>query len=251
MLFVPFAANFFLMDMRNLQRPKAVLFDLFHTLVSVPPPALTSERPVPEILGVSAGEWQRLYYDEDVFGRALGLVSDAVEAMRKVTHAIDPTVDEARILSAVESRRRRFEMGLVGVEPSILAAVDSLRAAGIRTAIVSDAGADDVESWLRSPLVSRIDATIFSYRVGYRKPDPRIYQDALNAVGVAPADAIFVGDGGSDEHTGARALGMRTVLVTRYYARWWPEQIPARRLLADYEFEDVAAFVDALGLISD
>jgi putative hydrolase of the HAD superfamily len=231
-----------------LDRPKAVLFDLFHTLVSVPPPALTNERPVPEILGVSAEEWQRLYYDEDVMGRCLGRVRDSVEAMRLVTHAIDPTVDEARILTAVESRRRRFETGLISVEPSILAAVDSLRAAGIRTAIVSDAGADDVESWHRSPLGSRIDATIFSYQVGYRKPDPRIYKDALGAVGVAPMDAIFVGDGGSDEHTGARALGIRTVLVTRYYGRWWPEQIPARRALADWEFEDVPAFVRALGL---
>src|SRR5215831_12110141 len=170
------------MNPQTLARPKAVLFDLFHTLVSVPLPALTGERPVPEILGVSAEEWQRLYYDEDVFGRCLGLVRDSVEAMRKVTHTIDPTVEEDRIVAAVESRRRRFEMGLVYVEDSILSAVDSLRAAGIRTAIVSDAGADDLESWHQSPLGSRIDATIFSYRVGYRKPDPRIYHDALRAV---------------------------------------------------------------------
>ena len=236
------------MNPQTFARPKAVLFDLFHTLVNVPPPALTSERPVPEILGVSAEEWQRLYYDEDVFGRCLGLVTDSVEAMRKVAHSIDPTVKEDRILAAVESRRRRFEIGLVHVEDSILAAVDSLRAAGIRTAIVSDAGADDVESWHRSPLGSRVDATIFSYQLGYRKPDPRIYQDALNALGVVPADAIFVGDGGSDEHTGARAVGMRTVLVTRFFGRWWPEQLPARRSLADWEFEDVPAFVEALGL---
>jgi putative hydrolase of the HAD superfamily len=236
------------MNPQTLYRPKAVLFDLFHTLVNVPPPALTSERPVSEILGVNAKEWQRLYYDEDVFGRCLGLVRDSVEAMRKVTHSIDPTVGEDRILAAVESRRRRFEMGLVYVEDSMLVAVDSLRAAGILTAIVSDAGADDLESWHRSPLGSRIDATVFSYQKGYRKPDPRIYQDALNALGVAPADAIFVGDGGSDEHRGARAVGMPTVLVTRFFARWWPEQIPARRAFADWEFVDVPAFVEALGL---
>jgi putative hydrolase of the HAD superfamily len=236
------------MNSPTLARPKAVLFDLFHTLVNVPPPALTKERPVPEILGVSAEEWQRLYYEEDTFGRCLGLVKDSVEAMRMVTHAIDPTVDDDRILAAVESRRRRFEIGLVAVEDSMLAAVDCLRAAGIRTAIVSDAGVDDVESWHRSPLGSRIDAAIFSYQVGYRKPDPRIYHDALRALRVAPADAIFVGDGGSDEHRGARAVGMRTVLVTRFYARWWPEQIAARRVLADWEFDDVPAFVEALGL---
>jgi putative hydrolase of the HAD superfamily len=225
-----------------------VLFDLFHTLVCVPPPASTGELSVPEILGVPAPEWQRLYYDEDVFGRCVGRVRDGIEAMRLVAHAIDPTIDEHRILTAVESRRRRFEAGLVSVEDSILLALDRLRTAGIRTAIVSDAGVDDVESWIRSPLRARIDATVFSYEVECRKPDPRIYQHALAALGVSAVDAIFVGDGGSDEHRGARRLGMATVLVTRLFASWWPDKIEARRGLADWEFEDVAGFVEALGL---
>jgi putative hydrolase of the HAD superfamily len=232
-----------------MQRPKAVLFDLFHTLVCVPPPSLTGERPVPEILGVSGDEWQRLYYDEDVFGRCLGRVTDSVEAMRLVTHSIDPSVGEDRILEAVESRQRRFELGLVKVEDSVLAALDALRAVGIRTAIVSDAGADDVESWPQSPIGSRVDVTIFSYQVGYRKPDARIYHHALAALGVSASDSIFVGDGGSDEHTGARAVGMRTVLVTRLFSQWWPEKMEHRRGLADFEFQDVAAFVDALGIV--
>src|SRR5215831_13756227 len=114
------------MQQVKLKRPKAVLFDLFHTLVCVPPPALTGDKSVPEILGVSAEEWQRRYYDEDVLGRCLGRVRDAVDAMRLVTHSIDPTVDEARILSAVESRRRRFEIGLLSVEAEMLAALDRL-----------------------------------------------------------------------------------------------------------------------------
>ena len=234
-----------------LPRPKAVLFDLFHTLVCVPPPTLAGEIPVSQILGVPAEEWQRLYYDEDAFGRCLGKVCDGVEAMRLVAHAIDPGIDEERIVAAAESRRRRFEAGLVKVESSMIVALNRLRAAGIRTAIVSDAGADDVESWSRSPLRTLVDATIFSYQMGYRKPDSRIYQHALDAVGVSASEAIFVGDGGSDEHNGARALGLGTVLVTRLFSLWWPERIPARRAHADWEFEDVSAFVEALGLASE
>jgi putative hydrolase of the HAD superfamily len=181
-------------------------------------------------------------------GRCLGHIHDGLEAMRIVTHSIDPTVDEARILAAVESRRRRFEMGLVSIETTILDALDRLRAAGIRTALVSDAGADDVEFWSRSPLRGRLDVEVFSYRLGFRKPDPRIYTHALEAVGVKPEEAIFVGDGGSDEHRGARAVGMQTVLVTRLFGQWWPHIIEERRPHADWEFEDVAAFVDALEL---
>jgi hypothetical protein len=114
-------------SMRSLPRPKAVLFDLFHTLACVPPPALADEAPIPEILGVPAAEWQRRYYEDDVLGRCLGRMVDSVEAMRIVTHSIDPSVPEERILAAVESRRRRFEIGLVEIEDGILVAGDHRR----------------------------------------------------------------------------------------------------------------------------
>jgi len=234
--------------MRRLQTPKAVLFDLFHTLAAVPAPSLVGEIPISEILGVSGKEWHRLYYDDDILGRCVGRIHDGVEAMRRVTHALDPTVDEARILAAVASRKRRFELGLVQIEKPILESLDRLRAAGVRTALVSDAGADDVESWESSPLRSRLDATIFSYQLGIRKPDARIYAQALKAVGVRAEDALFVGDGGSDEHRGARAVGIAPVLVTRHVKLYWPEKVEERRALADWEFEDVHAFVDALEL---
>jgi putative hydrolase of the HAD superfamily len=97
-------------------------------------------------------------------------------------------------------------------------------------------------------LRERFDTIVFSYQLGVRKPDARIYQRALDTIGAHSAEAIFVGDGGSDEHRGARAVGMRTVLVTRLAAIWRPEAIAARRVHADWEFEDVPAFVEALGL---
>jgi putative hydrolase of the HAD superfamily len=168
--------------------------------------------------------------------------------MRLVTHRLDPNVDDTRILAAVESRRRRFEVGLIGIERPILDSLDRLRSAGIKTVLVSDAGADDVESWEQSPLLSRLDATVFSYQLGCRKPDPRIYKHALKSVGVSAQDALFVGDGGSDEHRGARAVGISPVLVTRFLKAYWPERLEERRPLADWEFVDVPAFVSALGV---
>jgi putative hydrolase of the HAD superfamily len=239
------STNLFVMTVR-IPLPKAVLFDLFHTLTCVPPPALVGERPISEILGVSSSEWQRLYYDTDVLGRCLGHVQDGLEAMRQVAHHLDPSIEEARIIAAVESRRRRFETAMVDIESEMLGALDRLRHAGIRTALVSDAGADDVKSWSQSPLCERLDAIVFSYQLGIRKPDARIYQHALDALGVRPDEALFVGDGGSDEHRGARAVGIRPVLVTRLLATWWPERIVERRPHADWEFEDVPAFVNAL-----
>jgi len=54
-------------------------------------------------------------------------------------------------------------------------------------------------------------AIIDSARVGATKPDPRIFQCALDALGVAPADAVFVGDSPTRDMAGARAIGMRHI----------------------------------------
>ena len=232
----------------SIPRPKAVLFDLFHTLVCVPSPASLGERSVAEILGVPSAEWLHHFYEADTHGRAVGRVIDAFEAMRLVAHSIDPTIPEERIHRAVAMRQRCFERGLIEVEPPVLDALDRLRAAGIRTGLVSDAAADDVESWDQSPLTARLDVAVFSYQVGVRKPDARIYRLALDALGTSPTEALFVGDGGSNEHRGARDLGMRTVLVTRFASHWPLDVLEARRPFADFELPDVPALIAALGL---
>jgi putative hydrolase of the HAD superfamily len=61
-------------------------------------------------------------------------------------------------------------------------------------------------------------------------------------------DAVFVGDGGSDEHRGARAAGISPVLVTRFLSMYWPEKMEERKAHADWIFDDVPAYVDALGV---
>jgi putative hydrolase of the HAD superfamily len=53
---------------------------------------------------------------------------------------------------------------------------------------------------------------IYSSEIGYRKPHPRIFKMALDAVGVRPQNAIFVGDLIKIDVVGARRSGMVTVL---------------------------------------
>ena len=54
------------------------------------------------------------------------------------------------------------------------------------------------------------DSIISSMDLGTRKPDPSIYQAALQQLGITAEQAVFVGHRTS-ELTGARAVGMRTI----------------------------------------
>ncbi len=59
-------------------------------------------------------------------------------------------------------------------------------------------------------VAERLDVAVFSSEVGRRKPDPAIFEHALEALGVAPGSTLFVGDTLATDIAGAAALGMHT-----------------------------------------
>src|SRR2546428_2819226 len=65
-----------------------------------------------------------------------------------------------------------------------------------------------------------------SAQVGCAKPEPRIFLHALEALGLAPADATFVGDSLLRDMAGARAVGMRHIWLVGAAA---PAGDPCRR----------------------
>jgi putative hydrolase of the HAD superfamily len=94
------------------------------------------------------------------------------------------------------------------------ALVESLRAQGLKLGLVSNAF---YPGWLlhrdqeRMGLADRLDFAVFSSEVGKRKPHPLIFERALDALGVEPGAALFVGDRLYEDVRGAGELGMKTV----------------------------------------
>jgi putative hydrolase of the HAD superfamily len=94
------------------------------------------------------------------------------------------------------------------------ALLDALRARGLKLGLVSNAFDP---GWLlrrdlaETGLEQRLDFAVFSSEVGKRKPHPEIFRRALDALGVRPEEALFVGDRLLEDIRGAAELGMRTV----------------------------------------
>jgi putative hydrolase of the HAD superfamily len=61
-----------------------------------------------------------------------------------------------------------------------------------------------------------VECVIDSGAVGVMKPDPRIFRLALDAMGLAPTDAWYVGDMPGIDVIGARAAGLHPVLMDPY-----------------------------------
>ena len=67
---------------------------------------------------------------------------------------------------------------------------------------------------------------LISESVGVWKPDPLIFQMALEIAGVHPDEAIYVGDSPVADVPGARAAGMRSVWINRAGAEWTGDEPP-------------------------
>ena len=81
------------------------------------------------------------------------------------------------------------------------------------------------------------DATQSVTVVGITKPDPRIFQIALDRLAVSPAETIMVGDSPSADIAGAHAAGIRAALLDPHGLYPW---------CAVPHFDDVPEFTDAL-----
>lgn len=94
----------------------------------------------------------------------------------------------------------------------------SLRIRGYRTAVVTNA---IFPAALFEPKVNElglagyIDVFVSSADVGLAKPNPSPYLRALSELGLEPHEALFVGDTAATDIAGARATGMRAVLLER------------------------------------
>ena len=93
-------------------------------------------------------------------------------------------------------------------------ALARLRNAGLRLGIVSNSDGRVEQALAAAGLRQYFDVVIDSSIFGTEKPDPAIFHAALDALGVAPEDALYVGDLYEVDVVGARAAGMEAVLLT-------------------------------------
>jgi putative hydrolase of the HAD superfamily len=91
--------------------------------------------------------------------------------------------------------------------------LDELRAARLKIAVVSNGIRDLTEFVAHHRL--EVDVIVDSRSHGRVKPHPTIFQAALNALEVPAVFAVMVGDSLEEDVEGARALGMRAILIDR------------------------------------
>ncbi|MFD6918442.1 HAD family hydrolase [Streptomyces virginiae] len=95
-------------------------------------------------------------------------------------------------------------------DPKVLRLADTVRP--LRTALLTDNDPLLLEAFpdLFPQVASRFDALLFSCRLGATKPEPVVFTQALDMMGVAPAEAVFIDDRAANV-AAARELGIAAI----------------------------------------
>jgi HAD superfamily hydrolase (TIGR01509 family) len=96
--------------------------------------------------------------------------------------------------------------------PDTESVLKDLAGKGLRVGVVSNIAFDIRPAFSSRGWDSYVDEFVLSFEVGAIKPDPAIFQTALDRLGVAAADALMVGDS-EEADGGAKALGCAFALV--------------------------------------
>ena len=149
--------------------------------------------------------------------RAFTLAHVLADALGDALDAATARLDTAALDTAALDAYREFWVHATHTDPEAAPMLATLRARGLRLGILSSTPwpAAWHEEWLhRDGVLDLFDACVWSSDLAWTKPHPAAFRAALDAVGVGdPARCVYVGDRPYDDVSGAKAVGMRAVLV--------------------------------------
>jgi HAD superfamily hydrolase (TIGR01549 family) len=129
--------------------------------------------------------------------------------------------------------------------------LEAFRSAGYRIGAVSNTttAPEKLDAYLETMRLRPLfETVVYSCEVGVRKPDVRIYREALRRMGVEPADAFFVGDRVREDVLGPRAVGIRAALTHEFRQE---EPLDARPQAVLGHIDDLYGVLAGLNTSSD
>jgi putative hydrolase of the HAD superfamily len=198
--------------------PKAVLFDAGNTLIWLDHPYIVQvlrehgvETTMETLMEAEYGAKLQLdelarngTLDDDTRGKVF---FDVIFRHVGVHESAVPSVAQ-RLLA------RHAEKNLWGtVRERTEETLEELRRRGYRLGVISNADGRAEQALDAAGLLGHFELVVDSGVVGIDKPDPGIFHLALERMGVHPHDAVYVGDIYEIDVQGARAAGMRAILI--------------------------------------
>jgi putative hydrolase of the HAD superfamily len=210
---------------------RAVLFDALGTLIELEPPWPLLRRTLVRRHGieVSEAEAKQATLAEMVFYRDHHQEgsdeTSLAELRRRCSRVLREHLPQTEGLSEEQLTEALLDSLRFTPFPDAAPVLATLRRAGLRLAVVSNWDCSLRMVLAQLGLAAAVDTVVVSAEVGARKPDPAIYREALERLRCDAERAMFVGDSLDTDVCGARAAGLRALLLDRQAVAAEPDAV--------------------------
>ncbi|MGL5380089.1 HAD family hydrolase [Clostridium sp.] len=203
---------------------KAVIFDMYETLITLHQSPLYFGTQMAIDAGISEEEFQSLWKPRE-YDRTVGKMT--LEEILEFILKEKQCYSEELFSKIVEKRKTSKKECFKYIHPEILPMLNELKKKDICIGLISNCFSEEVEAIKNSELFQYFDATYLSFEQGLQKPEKEIFIRCMDNLSVSADECIYVGDGGSLELETASKIGMKAVQAV-WYLKEGANQ-PARR----------------------
>ena len=195
---------------------EAVIFDLFGTLIQETTWAekIDVVRQIASTLAVPFDDFLDVWHNS-FNERMKGVCKTSQSFIRYILEQLGVDLeDEDSIDEAADILLENSKKHLMRPRQDAIAVLQYLKPHNYKTGLISNCNTAVPEAWNHTPFAPLIDITVFSCSEGLMKPDPRLYQVALERLSVKPENCLYIADGISNELATACKIGMHAVMLS-------------------------------------
>ena len=206
---------------------KAVIFDMFETLVTLFEGRTYFSENMAEDIGADLNAFRKAWHESE-HDRSIGRMTmkDGIaDTLKKIGMYDAATVDRL-----FEKRLAALGDTFSAIPQASVELLKGLKDRGIKVGLITNTFSDERDLVRASELFPYFDAAMISYEQGVLKPDTVMYLKIMDEFGVKPDECLYVGDGGSKELYAARDLGMKAVQALWFHDRAFEPHVPCNEL---------------------
>lgn len=202
---------------------RACVFDAYGTLFDYASAAARCR----DVLGDRLDRLNALWRDKQLQYTWLRTLQGRHADFWQVTgEALDFVLDTLEIRDAALRDRLMNLYLTLDAFPEVPAVLEHVKKAGLKTAILSNGSPAMLQAAIKHAGIEHLLDEVLSVEdVGVYKPHPKVYQLAVDRLGLAPQQIVFQSSNAWDAYA-ASAFGMRVVWCNRYGQR--PERLPGK-----------------------
>jgi 2-haloacid dehalogenase len=227
------------MARNRLEGIRACIFDAYGTLFDYRSAASRCR----DVLGENFDQVNALWREKQLqYSWLRAIQGRHVDFWQVTGEALDFALDTAAIADSTVRDRLMAMYLKLDAFPEVPDMLKRLNVAGLKTAILSNGSPEMLDAAVRNAGIgSLLDAVLSVEAVGVYKPHPKVYQYAIDQLGIKAGEIAFQSSNAWDAHA-ASLCGMRVIWCNRYRQR--RERLPG---LPDFEIVSLAELPDLVG----